>query len=219
MKTELKDWQIVIIAVVVSLITSVGILFICDQILPDTPIPTENTSVDYVTVAVSGNNVWVDDTQVWPQWEYLLQPELDQSWRIIESQNATIDYLLEHPIEKIVTQNVTVLKTVYCNISVKRWESVEQFEEWYGTQGFRLLFPSGVYKVDCDDYSRRAQETALEQGLPISEAIAKDGYYCGVRVTDFRGYHAGCLVRIGNIYYWFEPQEKEVQLVEIINAD
>ena len=110
-------------------------------------------------------------------------------------------------------------RVVYRDIYTRQWESVEQFKDWYYSQNFTLLMPSGASTVDCDDYATWVQDRAMRQGYPVSEALAWQHYYSGVYVTEKTGRHDGCLVLIGNTYWWFEPQVDEFQMVEICKRD
>lgn len=134
-----------------------------------------------------------------------------------------VEILREVPFEVIKEVPVEVIKEVevvkYHHITAREWESVEQFTEWYEEQEFTTLMPSPVYKVDCDDYSEWLQRVALQQGYPVSEALAKGGLYYGVLVNKHSDSHAGNLVLIGNVYYWVEPQPNMFVIKKICNKD
>ncbi len=110
-------------------------------------------------------------------------------------------------------------RVVYRDIYTRQWESVEQFKDWYYSQNFTLLMPSGANTIDCDDYATWVQDRAMRQGYPVSEALAWQHYYGGVYVTVMPGLHDGCLVLIGNIYYYFEPEIDKFKMVEICKRD
>jgi len=130
---------------------------------------------------------------------------------------------VDRPVEKIVERVIIEEKEVevitYRNIYARKWESVEQFEQWYEDLDFRVLMPSGVYTVDCDDYSERLQRMALQQGYPVSEAMAKNHLYAGVWVTKINKLHAGNLILIGNDYYWVEPQPDMFNIKQLFERD
>lgn len=107
----------------------------------------------------------------------------------------------------------------YRNIFPRQFESIEQFEEWYGAQEFKPLFPSGAYQVDCNDYAGRLQRVALQQGYPVSQALVLDGRYYGIRVSGERDGHTGNLVLIGNTYYYIEPEPEKFKVVELVEKD
>jgi len=132
---------------------------------------------------------------------------------------------VEKPVYRIVERviieekEVEVEVVVYHNTRKRSWDSVEQFEQWYEDLDFRVLLPSSVYTVDCDDYSERLQRLALQQGFPVSEAMAKNHLYAGVWVTKIGGLHAGNLVLIGNDYYWVEPQPDMFNIKQLFERD
>ena len=122
-------------------------------------------------------------------------------------------------MERVVVDEREVEVITYRNIYARKWESVAQFKQWYEDLDFRILMPSSVYTVDCDDYSERLQRLALQQGYPISEAMAKNHLYAGVWVTKINGLHAGNLVLIGNDYYWVEPQPDMFNIKQLFERD
>lgn len=128
----------------------------------------------------------------------------------------------ETVVETVI--EVEVEKTVYRNIYSRSWESEEQFIEWYYAQGFTFLVPSGEYKIDCEDYAKWVQREALEQGYRVSIALTWFGKYYNVRVndkfTDRAPGHAGNLVEIKGVFYYFEPQIEDFKgLVRVVSGD
>lgn len=130
-----------------------------------------------------------------------------------------IDKLVDRIVEKVIVEEKEVEVITYQNIYARNWESVEQFEQWYEDQHFTLLMTTPIYTVDCDDYSEWVQRRALQQGYPVSEAIAKNRLYAGVWVTKINGLHAGNLVLIGNDYYWVEPQPDMFNIKQLFERD
>jgi len=134
-----------------------------------------------------------------------------------------IDKPVYEIVERVIIEEKEVEVIIYKYLPIRNWESVEEFEEWYYEQDFRVLLPSPAYTVDCDDYSRGLQRTAARQGYLVSEAITKNGLYCGVKVTKFGagdgGKHAGNLVMIGNDYYWVEPQPDMFNIKQLFERD
>ena len=87
-------------------------------------------------------------------------------------------------------------------MTVKQWESVEQFETMF--KGSITPLRPNV----CLDIARGIQEAALNQGYPVSIALAWSGQYYGQQVTSaenaVRG-HAGVLVEIKGVWYFVDP--------------
>lgn len=126
---------------------------------------------------------------------------------------------VEIPVEVIKEVQVVNEIVRWRNIYDRNFDSVEQFKEWYYAQHFKPLFPSGVYKVDCDDYAQRLQITALRQGYPVSVALLKEGEYYGVNVSNIENGHAGNLVMIGGTYYYVEPDPSRFNIVKVVSRD
>lgn len=130
-----------------------------------------------------------------------------------------IDRPVYRVVERVIVEEKEIEVIIYRNIHARNWESVEHFEQWYEDLDFRVLLPSPVYTVDCNDYSSRLQRMALQQGYSVSEAIAKNRLYAGVKVTKINGLHAGNLVLIGNDYYWVEPQPDMFNIKQLFERD
>lgn len=130
-----------------------------------------------------------------------------------------VDRPIYRVIENVIIEEKEVEVITYKNIRARNWESVEQFEQWYEDQHFTLLMTTPIYTVDCDDYSEWVQRKALQQGYPVSEAMAKNRLYAGVWVTKIDGLHAGNLVLIGNDYYWVEPQPDMFNIKQLFERD
>ena len=91
---------------------------------------------------------------------------------------------VEVPVEVIKEVKIIKETVQWRNIYDRDFKTLEQFREWYYAQDFNPLFPSGTYKVDCDDYAQRLQIAALRQGYPVSIALLKEGRYYDVVVSD-----------------------------------
>jgi hypothetical protein len=126
---------------------------------------------------------------------------------------------IDRLIYKITGKPSIVEVIKWRNIYHREFQSVEQFTEWYRSQGFTVLFPSGSYNVDCDDYAELVQIKALEQGYTISQALILNGNYYGTRVNDTVGGHAGNIVLIDNACYYFEPNPEKFNIKKIIDRD
>lgn len=130
-----------------------------------------------------------------------------------------VDKPVDRIVEKVIIEEKEIEVITYRNIYAREWESVEQFEQWYEDQHFTRLMSTPIYTVDCDDYSEWVQRKALEQGYSVSEALAKNRLYCGVKVTKAGGIHAGNLVLIDNTYYWVEPQPDIFNIKRLFDRD
>lgn len=126
---------------------------------------------------------------------------------------------VEIPVEVIKEVEVVKETVRWRNIYDRDFGSVEQFKDWYYAQHFNPLSPSGVYKVDCDDYAQRLQITALRQGYPVSIALLKEGRYYDVNVSDIQEGHAGNLVMIDGTYYYIEPDPSKFNIVKVVSRD
>lgn len=154
--------------------------------------------------------------------DVLTEPEIVTITEIVTVTEERIVYNLVYVdvpvyINHYIDVEVPVFK--YRNIYARDFESLEQFTEWYEAQEFTVLFPSGVYLVDCDDYARRLQRTALQQGYSISQALALNGTYYGVRITQETTGHVGNIVLINDIYYWVEPNPERFYIRKIVAKD
>ena len=145
----------------------------------------------------------------------------------------TVPTYIEKPQYEIVEKPVYIVRPVYeiveipvveeitkwRNIYPRQFESVEDFVEWYETQEFTLLYPSGDYTVDCDDYAEMVQRKALEQGYAISQALTWNGQYYDMKVNNIFSGHVGNIVLIDNAYYYFEPNPEEFFIRKLIERD
>jgi len=149
-----------------------------------------------------------------------LYPIIEYVDRWHEPEVITVNNTILKEIEK----PVEVEKVVYRNRLPQEWESVEQFENWYYSQGFTLLMTSGAYTVDCDDYAEWVNREALKQSYHISDALTWNGMYYNKKVTNKykpeQPGHVGGLVLIQGTYYYFEPMIKDFNgLVKVVDRD
>jgi len=128
---------------------------------------------------------------------------------------------VDKPVYITVTKQVPTEVIVYRNIYPRQFVSVAAFKEWYNGLDFRFILPNGgdVDTADCDDYSARLQQLALEQSYSVSQALTWNELYYGIRVTDNKDGHAGNLVLIGTTYYWVEPQPDIFEVIKVCNRD
>jgi hypothetical protein len=87
-------------------------------------------------------------------------------------------------------------------MTVKQWESVDQFEKCY--KGSVTPLRSN----QCIEIAKQIQTDALNQGYPVSIALAWSGQYYGMQVTSAvnssRG-HAGLVIEIQGHWYFVDP--------------
>lgn len=93
---------------------------------------------------------------------------------------------------------------IYTNIYTRQWESTAQCEAWVEDHLIRLWYV-GDHLANCNDYAFIMQDTAMQEGLPVSIALTWDTVYYRNTVTHIGGGHAGCMVFINRVYYWFDP--------------
>jgi len=132
-------------------------------------------------------------------------------------------YPVEVPVPYEIEVPIYVDRIVGTPIEYKDWESVNQFIEWYGKQDFATLMPSGVYKVDCDDYAARLQREALKDGYAVSQILLKGTDYYGVKVRDSIKPHDGCMILVrgasGDKFYYVEPDPMNFKVIYITWRD
>jgi len=132
-------------------------------------------------------------------------------------------YLVEVPVPYKIEIPVYRDQIVEIPIEYRSWTSINQFIEWYGRQDFAILMPSGVYKVDCDDYSARLQREALKDGYAVSQILVTGTDYYRIPVRESSGSHAACMVMIqgksGDTYYYVEPNPRFFKVQYLVSRD
>ena len=79
---------------------------------------------------------------------------------------------------------------------------------------------NSVQKFDCDDYARRLQDRALQEGYIISFEVIRHTEYNSLfskKKLPTGAIHAINSVIIGNDVYYIEPQTKEIVFVANID--
>ncbi len=139
------------------------------------------------------------------------------------SETVQIEYV-DKPVivEKIVTQNVSVEVIKEIPVTRTQWrdfQSLEELTSWL--DGLSVLWISGKV-VDCDEYSEFVWGKAYAEGYRMSEQLVYDGKLLDKVVMDTAGQklsHIGCLVNIGNKYYYFEPNPLMYRVIYICDRD
>lgn len=133
-----------------------------------------------------------------------------------------VPHYIPYPVDRIVTVTVTekvpVEVIVRRNIPARDFASAAAFKEWYGTLDLKALFPASDNETDSY-YAAALQKAALERGYSVSQALTRDGEYCGVKVADEKGEHVGNLVLIKGVYYYVEPDPEKFKIIKLIERD
>lgn len=128
-----------------------------------------------------------------------------------------VEVVRETQIVVTHVQEVPVDRVVYQNIVTKRWDSIEQFTDWYWKQGFTALGGVGCRPATCVDYAVWVAEKALAQGYPVSCQMTDfNGYIAGYKVSG--AWHMGCMVIAGDDLYWVGPNPEEFKFIRIGKA-
>lgn len=132
-------------------------------------------------------------------------------------------HYIPYPVDRIVTVTVTekvpVEVFVPRNIPPRDFASVAAFKEWYEALDLEALFPAEDNEADSGGYAAALQKAALERGYSVSQALTRDGEYCGVKVADGKGEHVGNLVLIKGVYYYVEPDPERFGMVKVAESD
>jgi len=138
---------------------------------------------------------------------------------VIQEVPVLVPVEVEKPyyITVVEKELVEVATTVYRDIHPRSFGSVATFKEWYQDQTFVVSFSED--EEDNTDYSVKLQQEALKEGYSVSQALAKDGKYYGIKVTGEKGGHTGNLVLIKGTYYWVEPHPAEFEVIKLVKRD
>lgn len=126
---------------------------------------------------------------------------------------------IDRPVYQVIEKPIIIEqeKIIYEPIYSRQWQTIDEFKSWCATENFTYLWYVGDQLANCVSYATRLQVMALEQGYSVSTALARGGYYYGVKVCE--GNHAGNLVLIGNTYYWVEPQPDKFELIKLVEVN
>lgn len=133
-------------------------------------------------------------------------------------------------VTKVVEKEVIVEKVVY----PQRFTDAEMAKEWVlshempitlvadssGRVDFSNPKSSSIY--DCDDYADDYEAMALSENITLWQAPVTNGKIWGVKVSPLgRDNHVGLWTKIGNTYYYVEPQplKDTWRFVRIMEAD
>ena len=136
-----------------------------------------------------------------------------------------IETVVYEPVEKIVYKPVEepVIKEIEVQRSLLQFESLAKLKQWLSNVKlidihFTVVNEIGnsVQKFDCDDYARRLQDWALQEGYIISFEVIHHTEYNSLftqKKLPVGAIHAINSVIIGNAVYYIEPQTQEVVFV------
>ncbi|MBA7660519.1 hypothetical protein ES703_68521 [subsurface metagenome] len=128
-------------------------------------------------------------------------------------------------MEKIVYKQVEkpVVKEVEVSRPLLQFESIADLKQWLSNVnlieiGFSVIDQNNnnITKFDCDDYARRLQDRALQDGYMISFEVIRHAEYNSLfkeKKIPIGAIHAINSVIIGNGVYYIEPQTQETVLV------
>ena len=129
------------------------------------------------------------------------------------------------PVEKIVYKPAEepVIKEIEVQRSLLQFESLAELKQWLSNVKlidihFTVVNEIGnsVQKFDCDDYARRLQDWALQEGYIISFEVIRHTEYNSLftqKRLPVGDIHAINSVIIGNSVYYIEPQTQEIIFV------
>ncbi len=105
----------------------------------------------------------------------------------------------EEVIKEVTVEVVKSAVSVPVPIELKEWQSLDQLHDM--VQNIITFQPS-----ICLQTAENIQQIALEQGYPVSIALALNGNYYQQNVTNAPGGHAGLLVEVKDGWYFIDPQ-------------
>lgn len=109
--------------------------------------------------------------------------------------------LVFHPVIK----EVTVEKIVYQKVPI-------EIQEWQNLEEFLRFCPvyTPIEPNSCLWAVEYIQRMLMSQGYPISIAISRYGRYDGIEVNGIYDAHAGLMVGIQGVYYFYDPETKKI---------
>jgi len=185
----------------------------------------------YIDTSLEGNIVHGDFTFLVTTTDVKIRVQeyedlLAQAWRIIASQNATIDRLLERPVPLNGTYPEVYqtgwevngvpadIKKLYHteNLTLREFQTMQDYKNYImstnitnhwenAVGGARYIDHSKDLGWDCDKYSFALAQQALADGVPVGMAIIvtmKNGKVVSAHATN--------CVYIGNNVYQADPQ-------------
>lgn len=136
-----------------------------------------------------------------------------------------IETVVYEPVEKIVYKPVEkpVIKEIEVQRPLLQFENLAELKQWLSNvklidMHFSVVDEIGnsIPKFDCDDYARRLQDWALQEGYIISFEVIRHTEYNSLftqKKLPVGDIHAINSVIIGNSVYYIEPQTQEIVFV------
>jgi len=136
-----------------------------------------------------------------------------------------IETVVYEPVETIVYELVEnlVVKEIEVSRPLLQFEKLAELKQWLSNVKlidihFTVVNQAGnsVQKFDCDDYARRLQDKALQEGYIISFEVIRHVEYNSLfkeKKLPIGAIHAINSVIIGNDVYYIEPQTQEIVFV------
>jgi len=140
-----------------------------------------------------------------------------------------IETVVYEPVEKIVYKQVEnpVIKEVEVSRPLLHFKNTDDLKQWLSNVnlieiGFNVIDQNNnnITKFDCDDYARRLQDKALQDGYIISFEVIRSAEYNSLfreKKIPVGAIHAINSAIIGNEVYYIEPQTKEIIFVANID--
>jgi hypothetical protein len=139
--------------------------------------------------------------------------------------DRVIETVVYEPVEKIVYEQVEkpVIKEVEVSRPLVLFENLADLRQWLSNIsvieiGFNVVDQNNnsISQLDCDDYARRLQDKALQNGYIISFEVIRSAEYNSLfkeKKIPAGAIHAINSTIIGNEVYYIEPQTKEIVFV------
>jgi hypothetical protein len=178
---------------------------------------------------------WLDRETAW-QVERIQWAEATESRDAIITWWAskppeTIEKIVEIPVEIEVIKEIQVVQEVEKTVCPQRFTDVDAAKEWVLSHKLpvviiadrpnNLVSPKHDPRYDCDDYADDYEALALSENISLWQAPVTNVCIWGVRVAEGSGNHVGMWTKIGNAYYYIEPQpiDDKWRFIKIMDAD